>query len=370
MTALHKAQQLAPMIRSHSLDAQRQAQLSDEVVVAMQKGGLFDVLIPKDLGGQPIKLEDYLAVIEEVSAADASTGWCLMISATLSGYVATVGHDDLVAQVFHRKGVIIGGQTSPRAQMQPHDGDWLLWGDFRFGSGCAHAGWLLCGFRHPNPADKDDHYLVLTPRENATLRGGWDVIGLSGTGSMDYSISPTHTPNSFVLPHNSFTPARPNAVFRLGLVCVMITGHVGVALGLAKRALSEIRALAQEPRAAGQLIDRISFREQFARQTARYRGAVELTRSALIKGQTAAEADAVTDDHLKAIRLAALFATEAARDVVRFAYDSAATRAIGEDSVIGRIFRDIHVVAQHLLVDAGVYEGLGKALLEPKKDNV
>ena len=61
--------------------------LTAPVVQALLNAGLFYLMVPAALGGLEVDARTYLEVVEAISAADGSTGWCVMIGAELNGMV-------------------------------------------------------------------------------------------------------------------------------------------------------------------------------------------------------------------------------------------------------------------------------------------
>ena len=82
----------------------------------------------------------------------------------------------------------------------------------------------------------------LVPSDSVEITGNWDVMGLRGTGSFDYTI-----PEQVVEEGRTFwlfdgEPRCGGGVYRLGVVGFAGIGHAGWALGVARRALDEIQA--------------------------------------------------------------------------------------------------------------------------------
>src|SRR4029077_6624625 len=110
----------------------------------------------------------------------------------------------------------------------------------------------------------------VVPSESVEIAGNWDVMGLRGTGSFDYSI-----PEQFVEAGRTFwlfdgEPRSGGGVYRLGVVAFAGIGHSGWALGVARRALDEIQAILTSGRArigGGQMRDDQVIQRAFSRHT-------------------------------------------------------------------------------------------------------
>ena len=78
---------LTQMIRTECADVDRTRQIPAVVVDALRRAGVFRMLAPRALGGAESDPLSFLRVVEEVSYADGSAGWCTMIG----GCYATFG---------------------------------------------------------------------------------------------------------------------------------------------------------------------------------------------------------------------------------------------------------------------------------------
>jgi alkylation response protein AidB-like acyl-CoA dehydrogenase len=340
------------------------------VLQPLNTNGFFECLMPKILGGEEYSLAEYSHLIQSVSQKDGSTGWRLMIGSALNGAVAAFASDSAIASVFKKiakKHVlsIVAGQTSPRANVTIDKQNITISGKFKFGSGLNEANWVICGFIHPL---KKIHYLALIPKDKVLLKGGWNTFGLTDTASQDYEVEKQLLSNDFIFPHDTASPVRGGKTFCCGLVSVMLAGHIGVALGLAKQASLELKRLVGNERRSGKLASRDDFLIQLGRNEAKYFSAKAYADYALTTLDRAATDHKITQQHHDHIRLAALHATEIARDFVRFAFDQSGMVPVFNESKLNTIFRDIHVASQHLLVNSFQYKAVTQRMIEENYD--
>src|SRR5262245_65843156 len=75
------ARALAPRIRACADQAERDRDLPPPLVDAMAEAGFFRLLVPKALGGGEVDPLTLIRVIEAVSEADGSAGWCVGVGA-------------------------------------------------------------------------------------------------------------------------------------------------------------------------------------------------------------------------------------------------------------------------------------------------
>ena len=325
----------------------------------------FNSLLPHKLGGEESNLSSFCESVENIAIRDGSAAWCFMIGSVLNGAVAAYVSDQAINDIFENQSLdlpptIFAGQTSPRSEIELIDNGVLLSGDFKFGSGLQHASWVVCGFINPND---NEHYLATLPKKNVVLRGNWDVFGLSGTGSQDYQVNKQIVLNSHIFRHDTKTPLRGGKTFSCGIVTVMLTGHIGVALGLAEQLLRDLQTLTKIARRSGQLNERDDFLIELGRQKASLFAAKAFSEKALRCIDNAALKNEVKQDDHDKIRMVAIHVTEISRSIARFAFDYSGMNGASNDSNINKLFRDVHVASQHLLVNSSQYKSIMKRMI-------
>ena len=91
--------------------------------------------------------------------------------------------------------------------------------------------------------------MVVLPREQVVIHDNWQVAGLRGSGSCDYSIEDVFVPDEMSFPLTDMilgNAVTGGAAVRLGLPALVVPFHIGIALGIARRALDEITTQAIE----------------------------------------------------------------------------------------------------------------------------
>ena len=76
-TLIEAARQIAPVIRDHNDEAERERRLSKPVLAALAEAGLLRMFTPRSLGGLEVDPLTCARVVGEVSAADSAAGWSL-----------------------------------------------------------------------------------------------------------------------------------------------------------------------------------------------------------------------------------------------------------------------------------------------------
>jgi alkylation response protein AidB-like acyl-CoA dehydrogenase len=193
---LTTARSLAPLINAEAAAADAAGTMTEPVVHALAEAGLFGLLVPRSLDGIEADAPTTLAVFEELSKADGSTGWSFLANATTTAFAAAYTGDAAVKAMFGKPGPAIhAGMLGPRGEAKAVEGGFVVHGHFSFGSGSGHAGWIGAGTLVTkdgslvtSASGVPEMRVVFVPRDAVQFLGNWDVVGPSGTGSYDYEL--------------------------------------------------------------------------------------------------------------------------------------------------------------------------------------
>jgi alkylation response protein AidB-like acyl-CoA dehydrogenase len=369
---LDKAKELTPRISAQGDANEANGALVDDVVEALHEGNLWGLWTPSAVGGAELNAVEALEVIEQVSYADASTGWVLMAGALAIGTGAAYLGDEAVEQLFagDRMPVIVGTGT-PVGRAIPKDGGFVLSGKWSYGSGIKHADYIHTGAVVQNedgtPRLLDDGApdirVFVLPREQTVYGDNWNVMGLRATGSIDYSIDSVFVPEAYTHLSLTETSKRGGSSFNLGIAGFGCICHSGFALGVGRRILDELAGLVQAKIARpGQLADSEIFRADFARAEAKFRAARAFLYSTWEDIQATLDRGERLSVRQKTLaRLSLNHVTWTVSDVCMFVYTAGGGFALRE-STIQRIFRDMHAGTQHFTSGQAVLAECGREL--------
>jgi indole-3-acetate monooxygenase len=364
---LERAGRLGPLIEAQADSCEAQGALTATLVDACRAERLFWVGVPMELGGEDLDILGQIALFEELSRTDGSTGWTLMANAAATAFAAAGCDDDAVASLFPDRDhlAIVAGMLGPSGNAHPVDGGFRLTGHYSFGSGVTHATWIAAGAAVPEDVDQ---MVCVLPTEEVEMLGNWDVLGLAGTGSIDYAVEGRFVPEGFTFSRSTFTPRRGGPTFRMGIQGVGAAGHAAVALGLAKRALEELVKIVDAGKqrlGVKPVIEQQLFRHDFALQEGRLRSARAYVFEAF--GAAAEEVNrgnALTAEQLQRLRQSATVTTQLAYEVVEFAYRWAGSASLRQPHPLGRCMRDMHAATQHVYVDVNSLVNAADALFD------
>ena len=255
---------------------------------------------------------------------------------------------------------VIAGQGTRPGTAVPQDGGFSLTGAWSFASGIKHATHihtlgLIQGTGEPR--------IFVLPVGKATLIDNWDVLGLRGTGSIDYRTENVFVPEAYTHFAVTESPRRGGALYTIGIAGFALICHSGWACGIGRRLLDE---LALKVRGGigrtGTLATSDAFHEQYAKADAKYRAARALVyetwggvRETLDRG------DALTVRQHTLMRAALAHITWTCHEVAQFVYTTSGTIAL-RSGTIQRLFRDMHAGTQHITSAPPVIRAAGREL--------
>jgi alkylation response protein AidB-like acyl-CoA dehydrogenase len=357
-----RAEKLVPLLDQYAHYADQEGRLADEVVDAVRRNGLLLMWTPKELGGfelDPIQSLDLVAI---TAYGDASVGWVVMAASLAIGTAGSYLGDSAASELFASgKYPVIAGQGTRPGTATRVDGGYKLTGSWSFGSGLLHS-------THTHNlaiiAETGEARIFVTPIEQANLQlDSWNVMGLRGTGSVDYTINGAFVPDAYT--HSAFVtePMRGGAIFRVGIIGLATIAHSGWAVGVGRRLLDELATLiAQKAGRAGSLSGSDSFQEKFARLEASYRAGRALvyeTWTDVTKTIAAGSPLSVRQNTM--IRLALGHLTQALADVANGVYLLSGTSGLRR-GVIERLVRDVHAGTQHVTSAPVMWQAAGREL--------
>jgi len=362
MSLPERAKEIGLLASKHAQHGDEHGQLAEAVVEAMHQHQMFGMWVPRSVrGGSELDPITSLETIANVAYGDPSAGWVMMAAALAVGSGAAYLEDDAVEELFSgdRMPVIAGQGTRPGKAVKHKDG-FLLSGSWSFASGIKHGTHIhTLGLIE----ETGEPRIFVLPVDQVKLIDNWDVMGLRGTGSIDYTIDNAYVPESYT--HFAVTeePKRGGSLYKLGIIGMAAMCHSGWALGLGRRLLDEMCGLLKERGgASGPQGSSPSFLEQYAKAEATYRSArayvMESWRD-IMDSLDRNEPVSVRQQTL--IRSGMIHVTAASHQVAQFVYQAAGTQGLRAGTV-QRLFRDMHAGTQHMVASPPVYQAVGREL--------
>ncbi len=370
------AADLRATIRGYQIEIERERRLPPRLADQLRDSGLYRLLVPRRLGGAQVDLLTFFRLIELVSEGDGAVGWNLSTSSAVCTAALTLP-DDGVAEIFAGgPDVRFSGTTGPTGgRAEPVAGGYRVTGRWRFGSGCREADWFGGGcqvYEQGEPRRRSDGAAevlrVFFPSTDCTIIDTWSVTGLSGTGSHDWAVTDIFVPTCRTQDFGGNWGRWPGTLYSLRPDMTLAGLHFSaVATGIARTSIDALVELAgaKQPRSAPSLLrTRPQIQEWVGRAEALLGGAQGFRRAAVEDTwETAAAGHPVTPTQYMRNRLAASYAVDNAMEAVDLMYRAGGTTVIEPSDLLGRCWRDIHIVGQNFNVDPEYYVLAGRALL-------
>jgi indole-3-acetate monooxygenase len=364
---------LTPLIREACAEGDRTRRLPAVVVDALRDAGVFRMLAPRVLGGAETDPLSFLRVVEEVSYADGSAGWCAMIGgcyAIFGGMLPAQG----AREVFGDPSTIAAGSFRPdRGVAHEVEGGYRVSGRWELASGASHAGWYIAGamvMRDGEPVTEPSGRPLMRevffPAAEVEVIDTWESTGLRGTASHDYAVRdvlvPAHRTLWFQEP-----PSEQGPLYRMPPIAMCATFIAAVQLGIARHAIDAFVELAKTKTptmAQTVLADRATAQAALGRAQALHGAARAYLEAALqtLWARVAAGAGPSLADR-GALWLAAAHAGHAAHAVIDMLYTAAGASAVYASSPLDRCLRDARTALQHICTQEVNFEVAGRLAL-------
>jgi indole-3-acetate monooxygenase len=379
---LAHARDLSPLISEQGVVGENKGRLTEASVNALRQTGLISLFVPKALGGAELWPTEGIEIIERLTYADAATGWVVMATqvgmATAGAYLSPTA----AKTVFRSYIPLIAGQGAPVGRADTKQNNYILSGDWSYGSGLNHSEWVHTGAivhhagtpRIDPRTQRPEARIFIVPVAQAELKNNWNVLGLRATGSVDYSMRDVIVPIEYTHLLSAKQPHTGGDLYRLGIIGFAAIGHTGFALGIARRTLDEIAALAISASGRPAPIAGQEGGEAFQLQYGRAEGHLQAARSFVFDvwhqiQRTLGSGNDPTVRQITLARLAFTNANSVATEIANFAFEFGGGAALRAGN-IQRCFRDQRTAAQHITASDAVVRECAKDLLGLAKGKV
>ena len=373
---VQRARQLHALIEGAAQAIERGRALPPKLLEALHDAGLFRLLLPRSCGGEEVAPAIFVAAVEEVARADASTAWCMAQGSGCSMAAAYI-EPAAVQEIFGgRQAVLAWGPAGANAKAITAENGYRVSGTWPYASGIHHAAWLgghcqlFDGDGKPSlgPDGKPAERTMLFPQSKAAIHDVWHVMGLKGTGSDTYTVTDLFVPARYSFARKSAADRREaGPLYRFTTFQLYGAGFAGVALGIARAALDAFIAIAAGKvamLAAKALRDNAVVQSKVAIAEAQLRSSRAYLLQILTEmWQVASGGESFTLEQRAALRLAGVHAVHQCKKVVETAYHLAGGSAIFENQSFERRWRDINAVTQQVQGQFANFEIAGQVLL-------
>lgn len=377
-TVVERARGLGPELRDRSDEIDRLGRLPDDLVDGLVAEGLLRFWVPAEYGGEEAPLLEGLEAFRELARHDTAVAWCCFIANTTA---LTAGLLDRrwATELFTDPASVAGGFAAPVGRARAVEGGLRVDGRWAWGSGTTHCtaigGGVLLVDDDGTPTPRSDGLLapfVFFDRDDVELLDTWDVLGVRGSGSTDYQVRDAFVPEGRWVELTNPTPRVDGPLYRFSLFTLLAGGIGATAIGVAERAIEELRTLAlgKVPQGSGRtLAERAGTQADLAKAEATVTSARLFLLDAYGQAwERAAGGDPPTVEQRRLARLATTDATQRCADVVSRLHRVAGGEAVYRRNPLERLFRDANVISQHATAAERTYELAGRLGLGLESD--
>jgi indole-3-acetate monooxygenase len=367
-----RARAIAPLLEEEATASEKQGKLTDRSVKALKDGGFWDLLGPAEFGGLDLGPFDAMQVVEEIFRADGSAGWIVMAQ-NVQLKPLPIYSREVVTKMYEGGAPGIGGQGAPVGTAVKVEGGYRVTGKWSYGSNVLHSDYvsgscLLVEDGVPAKGAFGAPSIVrwLAPFDQVQIDGNWDVLGLEATGSVDYSVSDLFVPDDFVIIglFNSKAADWVQNPSSLSVVLWIFWGHVVGELGLGRRLMEELKALAYKGSVnRGRLVDDPVFMTDYAKAFAAFEAARTWNYQIWQDIQAGGErGEPTTRELITLARTAMLHIQSVNAANAQFAFREAGGSGL-RDGPLQRLYRNIMTAGQHMVMSRKIWSECGKDLI-------
>ncbi|ORB83538.1 acyl-CoA dehydrogenase [Mycobacterium kansasii] len=355
-------------------EAEELRQLPAATVAELVDSGFFDLLKPRQYGGQQAEFAAIFDPVRRMAHGCAATAWTAAFY-TLHNWMLALFDERAQSEGFGSRPFLASAPLAPTGRGVAVDGGVRLSGRWSWATGVMDGNWTIVGALCGPPEHVDAIYpaLALVPAGDIRIVDVWQTDGMRATGSNDLVIEDAFVPeHRLVKVSDIYGGTAPGAqlydaaVYRWPLVPALALVAAMPALGAAERVTAIFaerlheRVLAYE---GGRQKDRPAAQARLAEARVRLRalhgllsGTVEGIEQILTAKQRvprAVRADA---------RLAAAHIVRESRAVITALLEASGASAHFLSNPLQRAKRDVDVLSGHVVFDYDVSRELAGAL--------
>ncbi len=255
---VQNAAALRPVLRQYHEEIEAEQRFPPALLEELHEAGCYRMVIPRALGGLEVDPLTYLRVVELLAEGAGSVGWNLANNSIAQ--LVTLGlPDEGVDELYGHGGrtVVAGTAVQGGGQGVPVAGGYRVSGRWSFGSGSRQANWMLGSFQivedgkpRLSPEGRPLYWRGIFARAEAEIvAGSWDVAGLRGTGSFDWTVEDVFLPERRTMVHagaplDNQWNRWPGVTYALPAQCWVGPHHSAVITGIARAGIDALIELA------------------------------------------------------------------------------------------------------------------------------
>ena len=376
---LERTAELVPWLSEQAARVEEARRIPDDVAERLFATGFFNLTRPSRFGGLGVSPRFAWEATFNVALACSSSAW---LAGLTSANIIMLGKFSAEAQrEIFAPGVspivpMLTGGVGQDIQIETVDGGISLSGRWRYASGVDVSDWLGLLINVPGATGAPTAHVVLVPRSEFVIdHDSWRVMGMRGTGSKNITLGKTFVPahrfmNWSELQAGNKHPTCPNTEplydFPLNTANAMsvLAPTLGVASACSDECVKIMRGRVSSGNQQAQINDKIA--QVDAGGSA---ATMSLLRDFLISETTMiedriGEVGVLTPEERGLSRTKVAIASRQALSATQRLFAALGGSLLPEGTRIERLFRDIHAMSSHFLLQPEpIAEAYGRLLL-------
>jgi alkylation response protein AidB-like acyl-CoA dehydrogenase len=339
--------------------AEQMAELPSEWLEVIYREKLFQLFVPRELGGRGASLPEALKIEEELAFTDGSLGWTVTLCAG-AGWFAGFFEKDLRKEVFQDPKVCLAGSGFVGGEADLQGEEYLVSGHWSYASGALHATHFTanCELLENGKAIVDESgspvvKAITLKKEEVKILDGWNYMGMVATGSHAFKTENLRVPlnRGFEIFPEKATLNEP--IYRYPfLQFAEVTLAVNI-LGITRHLIQLIEKAFKTRHSYRKYDERHLgyFEKVFEKQNKKLKSLKKEFHSAIEFSWNELQKEGkISKSSLKKISRISRKLTQNCREISGKLYPFAGLEAAKTNTELNRVWRDFNTVSQHALL--------------------
>jgi alkylation response protein AidB-like acyl-CoA dehydrogenase len=186
--------EIAAQLKAEAPLAESAGTLTGKQLELLYSAHLFNLFVPKKLGGLELDLVEGLEIEEELAAIDGSLGWTLTLCSGANAFVGFL-KPELTAKIFTNPKVCLAGSGKPGGIARETKDGYLISGRWNYVTGLPHATAFTANCtieKNGKPQINDDglpcYKSFCFMPEEVVFEEDWRAFGLIATASHSFKV--------------------------------------------------------------------------------------------------------------------------------------------------------------------------------------
>lgn len=357
---VEKAKALRPLLTAKADEAEAQRAMTKEVFDALKAERMFDLLIPRRLGGLGLSASAMSQVLAEISKGDPSAAWVLQIVNGTS-WISTLSSDVIQETLFSDGPIKACGVFAPPGKAKRTDGGYIVNGEWKYSSGSRQSDWAQMGvLRENEDGSWTPGNFVYMPMSELSIKDTWFVTGMQATSSDSIVAKDVFVPDHMMVKFEKPFGHKEEGKVHTGApsdewpaVTLLRVTSLGLLVGAAEAALEFVTDIASAKPIATTVYQKAQDSQSFRRELGESSAKIRTARLIMERGTNAIDTSAlakqaVSADDRAMYKAEGALAVELLTQAVDRLMFLAGSSAFNKEQPLQRYWRDLNMGARHI----------------------